>query len=322
VAEVLVTGGAGFIGNNLARHLIRKGHTVHLVLKEEYAEWRLRDLRNHAAIYTVDLLDFEKINRVVQQIRPEWVFHMAAHGQYSSQTDVFRILQTNVIGTANLVLACLKTGFEVFVNTGSSSEYGLKDHPPNEKELPDPNSYYATAKASATMFCRYTARKHGVRIPTLRLYSVYGPYEEPGRFIPTLILKGLAGKLPPLVNPLVVRDFVFTEDAIEAYMLAATIIVAEPGPIYNVGAGTQTTIEQAVAIARKTLDIREEPCWDSMPNRIWDTETWVCDNSRIRDELGWAPRHSFEQGFSKTVKWFIDNLVFVSIYDLQSSDCH
>src|SRR5262249_24369371 len=138
---------------------------------------------------------------VVRRVRPEWVFHLAAHGAYSSQTDVRQILQTNVLGTAALVEACLETGFEAFVDTGSSSEYGFTDHAPAEDEAPEPNSHYAVAKASATLFCRHTARSRHVHIPTLRLYSVYGPWEEPTRLIPTLLVRGLDGTLPPLVDP-------------------------------------------------------------------------------------------------------------------------
>jgi len=104
-----------------------------------------------------------------------------------SQVDVQRMLQTNIFGTANLVQACLKTGFDTFVNTGSSSEYGFKDHAPSENELPEPNSHYAVAKVSATMFCQFTARNQKVHIPTLRLYSVYGPFEEPTRLLPRVI---------------------------------------------------------------------------------------------------------------------------------------
>ena len=88
----------------------------------------------------------------------------------------------------NLVDAALDMGFEAFVNAGSSSEYGFTDHPPTEDERAEPSSAYALTKLSQTLFCRFTAKKHDVHMPTLRLYSVYGPYEEPTRFVPRSLL--------------------------------------------------------------------------------------------------------------------------------------
>ena len=86
---------------------------------------------------------------IVIDIDPHWVFHLATYGAYSSQSDVQTIVTTNYNGTVNLVEACLETGFEAFVNAGSSSEYGYKDHAPVESELPEPNSHYAATKAAA-----------------------------------------------------------------------------------------------------------------------------------------------------------------------------
>jgi nucleoside-diphosphate-sugar epimerase len=307
MANVLITGASGFVGNNLARRLLGLGHTVNLILRERHADWRTGDIFKDVIVHIADLRDSELLTRVVKHIRPGWIFHLAAHGAYSYQRDEKLILETNVIGTSNLLHACLLTGFEVFVNTGSSSEYGFKDHAPTEAELLEPNSYYSVGKAAATMLCRYVARSRGAKIPTLRLYSVYGPYEEPTRLMPTLILKGLQNELPLLVDPEVARDFVYVDDVVDAYLLAATVKDQDPDAIYNVGTGVQTSIREVVAIARRQLEISAEPQWTSMDNRNWDTGTWVCDSGLIRQRLGWMPKYSFEVGFAKMVEWFHDN---------------
>jgi nucleoside-diphosphate-sugar epimerase len=307
MANVLITGASGFVGNNLARRLLALGHTVNLILRKQHVDWRIKDILNDVIVHEADLRDSERLTRVVKAIRPEWVFHLAAHGAYSYQSDERLILETNVIGTSNLISACLATEVEVCVNTGSSSEYGFKDHAPTEGELPEPNSYYAVGKASATMLCGYIARSRGVRIPTLRLYSVYGPYEEPTRLIPTLVLKGLQNELPPLVDAEIARDFVYVDDVVEAYLLAATIQNQEPDAIYNVGTGVQIKIREVVDIARRQLNVTTEPKWASMENRIWDTGTWVCDSGLIQERLQWRPTFSFEQGFAKMVEWFRNN---------------
>jgi nucleoside-diphosphate-sugar epimerase len=258
----------------------------------------------------------EALTGVVARIRPDWVFHLAAHGAYSSQTDVSQMVQTNVVGTSNLVDACLKAGFEAFVNAGSSSEYGLKDHPSAETEWLEPNSYYAVTKAAATLFCRTTAQRHKAPIVTLRLYSVYGPYEEPARLMPTLIVHGLSGKLPPLVRPDIARDYVYTEDVNDACLLAAATPGQEVGAVYNLGTGIQTSLREVVDLARRVLAIPVEPVWGSMPDRQWDTTVWVADNRKIQKELGWQPRYSFEQGFREMVSWFRDNADMHHFYNI------
>ncbi len=303
MAKVLITGASGFVGSNLARSLLSKGHEITLLLRQDHTPWRIRDIRQDVRIEIADICDADTTGRVVRNAKAQWIFHLAAHGAYSWQRDIMRILQTNVMGTANLIHACIKEGFEVFVNTGSSSEYGFKDHAVGEHEPLEPNSYYAVAKGSATMFCQYTARSLGLRIPTLRLYSAYGPFEEPTRLIPTLILNGLGNRLPPLVNPDVARDFIYVDDVVNAYFLAVTTRQDDPGAIYNVGSGLQTTIREVVDLACRLLNVSVEPQWGSMQERIWDTDAWVADTKKIAEQLGWRAACSLEHGLRKMIDW-------------------
>jgi nucleoside-diphosphate-sugar epimerase len=312
--RAIVTGATGFVGANLARRLLQDGHEIHLLVRSGYSPWRIKAIRDDVCLHEVYLGDEEAVANVVGSIHPDWVFHLAAYGAYSWQTDVRQMVQTNIIGTINLVQACLQTGFEAFINTGSSSEYGFKDHAPSEKEWLEPNSDYAVTKASATLFCRYMAQALNVRLVTLRLYSVYGPYEEPTRLIPTLIIRGLRGELPPLVNPNVARDYVYVEDVTEAYLLAASKAEQELGAVYNIGTGRQTSIREVVMIAQRTMNIAVEPQWGSMPDRKWDTSVWLADKRAAREALGWQPRYTFDQGFRETVNWFVANPEVVKFY--------
>lgn len=312
--RVIITGATGFVGANLARRLLEAGHQLHLLVRPGYTAWRIDAIRQAVHLHEIELRDAEGLRDLVKQIRPEWVFHLAAHGAYPWQTDLHQMAQTNFLDTINLVEGCLKTGFEAFINTGSSSEYGYKNIAPTETEWLEPNSHYAVTKASATLFCRYTAQSRGVHLCTLRLYSVYGAYEAPKRLMPTLILHGLQGNLPPLVNPDVARDYVYIEDVSDAYLLAASKVGSEVGAVYNVGTGVQTSMRQVVETAQRILHLAVEPQWGSMLNRSWDTACWVANNQRIAAELGWKPRYTFSQGFSQMVEWFQHNPAMLDFY--------
>lgn len=304
--RAIVTGAGGFVGACLARRLLAEGHAVELWVRPGSDRWRLDALAGEAPIVDVELTDDDAVLAAVRRAGPEWIFHLAAHGAYSWQTDLRRILEVNAIATTTLAEAAVAAGCQSFIHAGSSSEYGFKDHPPHEDELPEPNSAYAVGKAAATAYCRWLAQREGALVRTLRLYSVYGPWEASGRLVPTLVALGLEGRLPPLVAPDVARDFVFVEDVCDAFLLAAVERSGDLAGVYNVGTGHQTTLRELVDVARAALSIAEEPEWGTMDARSWDTATWVADPRRIARELGWRPRTALEDGLRATGAWLLD----------------
>jgi len=302
VKNVLLTGGTGFVGANLALRLLRDGHRVALIVRPGCATWRLQSFADDVTLVEADLTDAKSMAKALRGLRPDWIFHLAAYGAYPQQQDLRTMQQTNVAGLVILVEAALREGFEAFVNAGSSSEYGSKEFPPSEDELLEPNSDYAWTKACATLFCRSVAQRRDAYLPTLRLYSVYGPYEEPSRFVPSLIARGLRGELPPLADASVARDFIYVDDVCDAFVQVAAKRATDPGAVYNVGTGIQSTLADVVEIARRRLPIRSEPSWGSMPNRSWDVPVWVADNSKTLSQPDWLPRHTLDEGFGKFLR--------------------
>ncbi|MDQ1441517.1 MAG: hypothetical protein QOG97_1745 [Acidimicrobiaceae bacterium] len=301
--RVVLTGATGFIGANLARRLLTDGHEVSVFLRPGCSFWRIEDIRGDLRVVDVDLQDEAGVATALRQVRPDWIFNLAAHGAYPWQSELRAMLMTNVLGTVHLLEAAVATGFEAFVQTGTSSEYGAKDHSPPEAEWLEPNSHYAVTKASATMFCRYTGQATGLGVRTLRLYSVYGPWEEPTRLMPTLVMRGLAGELPGLVSPATARDYIYVDDVVDACLAAAAAPGQEPGAVYNVGTGRQTSLREVVELVRAEMGITAEPVWGSMAPRSWDTDVWVADSGQIRAQLGWQPSHALPEGFRLLVGW-------------------
>ncbi|MFN8526283.1 MAG: NAD-dependent epimerase/dehydratase family protein [Chloroflexota bacterium] len=300
--RALVTGAAGFVGANLVRRLLADGHDVHVVLRPDSDPWRLRDIWPRLLPVHGDLTDASSTHAALAEAEPEWVFHLAAHGAYPTQRDHSQILQTNVQGTAHLLLAARAAGARAFVHAGSSSEYGLKDHAPNESEALDPNSTYAVAKAAATLLCRQFARETSLPTVTLRLYSVFGPFEEPSRLMPTLATHLMRGVLPPLTTPNTARDFVYVDDVTDAFIRAAERADAT-GAIFNIGSGRQTSLATLVQQVRHEFEIVDEPRWATMASRSWDTTSWIADPRLARERLGWCAQTELIDGLRALVGW-------------------
>jgi len=305
--RVLVTGASGFVGANLVRRLLKDGHEAHLLLRPSHQSWRLEEIAGDVHLHEADLQDSDGVRRVVLTAQPDWVFHLAAYGAYPDQTSLPHMVATNLLGCATLVDACAETGVESFVYAGSSSEYGFKDHAAVEHEVLEPNSHYAITKAAATHYCQCVALERNLNAVTVRLYSIYGPFEEPSRLIPTLILHGLRGMLPPLASPATGRDFVYVDDAVDAMLQVAAAPSIQRGAIYNICTGVQSTLADVVAVGRKLMKISAEPVWSTMPDRSWDTDRWVGSPHRIEKEIGWRAQTMLEEGLKKTIRWFKEN---------------
>ena len=305
--KILITGSTGFIGANLVRRFLKIDAEVYIITRTTSNKWRIKDILKDVNEFCVDLLDYERLASIILDIKPEIIFHTAIYGGYPFQKDIKKIIESNFIGTVNLVNACQKVDFELFVNTGSSSEYGLKSKPMTEKDILEPVNDYGVSKAAATLYCQAVARREKMPIVTLRLFSPYGYYEESTRLIPAVIMACLRGENPKVTSPNYVRDFIFIEDVTDAYIkVIETSDIS--GEIFNIGYGKQHSVEEVVDEIIKLTKSEVKPEWGNAPKWQNEPNKWRADISKAKDILKWQPKHSLEQGLAKTVKWFMENM--------------
>lgn len=310
--KVLLTGATGFVGACLAHRLVSLGCDLHLTLREQSNLWRLQDLLKDAKRHIIDLNDNESTYQLIGSLKPEIIFHLATYGGFPFQKDLHQMVETNLRGTLNLLNACLKVGFEAFINTGSSSEYGPKKSAMKETDLLEPNTNYGITKSAATMYCQSIGRKDHTPVVTLRLFSPFGYFEEATRLIPTVITACLRGENPRLASGDAVRDFIFVEDVLDVYCKVVAKKIGA-GEILNVGSGVQHSVADVVEKIIKITGAMVSPEWGSEPGRIFDTNQWVADISKIKRTLDWEPRYSLEDGLEKTIAWFQNNQHLYSV---------
>lgn len=304
---VLITGATGFIGSCLTHRLVSMDYDIHIIKRGQSNSWRIKDILKRVILHNIDLVNSNALEKLVRDIKPDIIFHMATYGGYPFQKDINKIIWGNIVGTVNLLNACSKIEFDIFVNTGSSSEYGLKSKPMSEVDILEPINDYGAAKASATLFCQVKAKSERLPIVTLRLFSPYGYYEAPTRLVPSVIMSCLKGKNPEVSSPNSVRDFIFIEDIIDAYMkVIETSDIS--GEIFNIGYGKQHSVREVVNKIVKLTENNVLPEWGSVPKRAIEPNIWQANITKARAILKWEPKYSFEKGLAKTVKWFMEHM--------------
>jgi nucleoside-diphosphate-sugar epimerase/glycosyltransferase involved in cell wall biosynthesis len=305
---IVIFGAGGFIGSNLVRAIKDVRDDVYAITHNSYVPWRLAGIAD-TKILNCDINISSKVRDLFRTYSFRTVLFFATYGGYSKQTDVQLIYQTNIMGLLNVLSAAEEAGVTAFVHAGSQSEYGLNCSGSREDWPLEPNSHYSVSKISASYMIQYWGAQRRIPCINLRLYSVFGPWEEPDRLIPTLIEHGLNKKYPPFVDPDISRDFVYISDVIRATLLAAIkgIDVAR-GRSINIASGKKLTIREVAQIAKEQFSIDHDPTWGTMSNRAWDLKHWFGDASAARETLGWEAQTSFAEGLKQNTEWLRDNI--------------
>ena len=262
---ILVLGASGFVGANLTKALLR--HRTDVVgTASQIPAWRLEGLPE-SCIYGLDLLVDSNLDHLLDSVKPRTIFNCVAYGAYSFECDSELIYKTNFNLTAKILQRLQSRQIAAYVHAGSSSEYGDNASGPTESTLPQPNSDYAVSKVACANLFSFYGRAKRVPCINLRLYSVYGPLEDASRLVPNVVRAGLEGRLPAFVSPDISRDFVYIDDACEAFVDAAVELREEHyGESVNIGTGRKTSIGDVARIAQSLFNISTEPVFhDAQP---------------------------------------------------------
>ncbi|OIP00481.1 MAG: hypothetical protein AUJ98_08035 [Bacteroidetes bacterium CG2_30_33_31] len=311
---IAIFGAGGFIGINLLNLLLKFRNDVYGISQDHLNNWRfIANKIQQINILTVDILQQNQILNFINEIKPQTIFNLAAYGAYSKQNEYDKIYQTNFVASIDLIEVAKKQGFKAFVQAGSSSEYGINSQQPSENDTLLPNSHYAVSKAALYQAIKYYGKIEKLPITNLRLYSVYGPWEEPDRLLPVVISKARKGEFPALVNPQVSRDFIYIDDVLKAFIMAALKINSLSGEALNIGSGKKTTILVLANTIKEIYKIKSNPNFGIMPNRKWDLTDWYSNPSKAENLLNWHAEIPLKDGIQKVGKWQ-ENIDFDNAY--------
>ncbi len=306
----LVTGGAGFIGSNLARALLEDGLRVRVL--DDFSTGRkenLEDIESDLELVQGDVRDPETVGEAVAGVAV--VYHQAAiPSVVRSIQDPVTSHLVNAGGTLNLLLAAREAGVRRFVYASSSSAYGATEVLPiTEDTPPNPLSPYAVAKLAGEHYGRAFFAAYGLPTVALRYFNVFGPRQDPSSeysaLIPRFAASILSGEAPTIFGDgEQSRDFTFIADVVQANRRAAEAEGA-PGQWFNVGQGGRTTVNELLAMFH-AIEPGEHPAAVHGPARVGEARHSQADISKARSVLGYEPKVSLEDGLRQTLDWFRD----------------
>lgn len=300
----LVTGAGGFIGSAIVRELVSKQQETFSLVRSQSNLWRLPgESANHHYVKT-DLLDYPNLKKKLLEIKPTHIFHLATYGVYRDQLDPQLIFDNNLTGTDNLLKISSQLPLDTFINTGSVYEYSDLPGARSEAITGTPRNPYDTVKIESTKKAIEFAKEKGLPLCTLRIFTAFGSFEDQRRLVGMTILSFLNNK-ETTISPTPIRDFVFLEDIVSAY-LKASDLAPKKGEVINIGNGKPVLVGEVV---NKLVDLIKPKVIPQMTDQFVssnDSRCWA-DISAAKKLIDWSPQFSLDQGLGKTVDWFKQN---------------
>jgi len=304
--KILVTGGAGFIGSNLADKLIESGHNV--IIVDNLSTGKRENINPHALFYEMDLND-KDLPSIFKENKPEYVFHLAAQADVrKSVSDPLGDASTNIMGMLNLLKESKNNNVKKFIFSSSGGViYGETPKPATEDNPPNPISPYGVAKLAGEGYVKSFSRWEGLNYTILRYANVYGPRQDP---------KGEAGVVSIFIGQIeqgiksylygagkLERDYVFVED-----VARANILCLENGAnsTFNIGTGIATSVEGLHTMIEQASAKHNKK--ELAPKRAGELERNVLNIERAQKQLGWKPDVALKDGLKKTYEWFITEI--------------
>ena len=317
MANILVTGGAGFIGSNFVRYMVEKYSDYHIINLDALTYCgnleNLKDIedKDNYTFVKGDIRDKAIVDELVE--KSDYVINFAAESHVDrSIADPEIFIKSNVLGTQVLLNAAKEHGVEKYIQISTDEVYGTlgKTGYFTEDTPLQPNSPYSASKAGGDLIARAYHETFGLPVNITRCSNNYGPYQFPEKLIPLMISNALEDKkLPVYGDGKNVRDWLHVHDHCSAIDLV--LHDAKPGDVYNIGGNNEKQNIEIVKLILSELD-RDESLIEFVTDRLGHDRRYAIDSTKIQEELSWKPEYTFEVGIRKTIQWYLDNQDWMS----------
>ena len=309
--KILLTGASGFIGSHLAEELVTCGASVRAFLhyNSRGDAGNLNDapseIRREVEVVYGDLTDPDAVTKAVRGV--SCVFHLGALIAIPySYVHPFSFVQTNVVGTANILNACLEAGVDRLVTTSTSEVYGTAvSVPMDENHRVHPQSPYAASKASADHMAESYARSFDLPVVIVRPFNTFGPRQSVRAVIPAIIVQALRHGVVEIGSTSPTRDFSYVKDIVRGFAMAGAADV-EAGEVFNLGTGEERSIAEVIEMVSSILGaefvVHERS--DRMRPVSSEVHRLIADSNKAAQRLGWRPQYSFKEALEQTVEWY------------------
>lgn len=312
--KVFITGGGGFVGSHLVEALVKAGSKVRaLVHYNSRNDWGMledldKKILKEVEVITGDIRDGDALRWMVKD--QEVIFHLAALiGIPYSYVNPKDVIETNITGSLNLLLAALDANIEKFVHTSTSEVYGTAKYVPMDENHPiNPQSPYAASKVSADQIALSFYRSFSLPVGIIRPFNIYGPRQSARAVIPNMLIQGLQGKRIKLGSLFPTRDLTYVEDAVKGFILFAQSDKTT-GEVVNLGTGKEVSISELVGIIGRELGkpLKTESESKRIRPEKSEVERLVADVSKAKKLFNWELKISLEKGIEKTIRWMKKN---------------
>ncbi|HEX2581429.1 MAG TPA: NAD(P)-dependent oxidoreductase [Dongiaceae bacterium] len=295
----LVTGATGFLGSYVVREALARGHKVAAFIRPDGDRSRLADCLDRIEIITGDLLAIEKAETGLANFAPELALHLGWHGVAGGDRNAITQAD-NIVATVKLCAFLGQIQTRAFVGAGSQAEYGPANRIIDESALTRPTTLYGIAKLSAALMAERMCAERHMRFAWLRVFSTYGPGDNPHWMIPSLISALRRGETPKLTACEQKWDFLHAEDAARAFLAVAETDEAQG--IFNLGSGEAPPLVETVMMLRDAVAPLAKLDIGAVPYRPDQVMHLQADISRLRRTTGWQPRRSLREGLKEIAK--------------------
>lgn len=316
---LLVAGGAGFIGSNFIRLILRKYKNLRIVNLDSLTysgnQDNLKDISKNKNYVFVkgDIADKKTVEKIFKKHKPNFVINFAAetHVDRSIHVGAKEFIDTNIMGVFNLLeeVKKYKTSVKKYVQVSTDEVYGslALDSKEEFKEITafSPNVPYAATKAGGDLLCNAYFKTWGVPVVVTHCSNNYGPYQYPEKLIPFFVLRMIEGKtLPMYGDGKNVRDWIYVLD--HCLALELCLFKGKPGQVYNIGADNELNNLQIADLILKHFK-RDKTTLEFISDRPGHDRRYAIDASKIKRELGWKPVYQFKKAFTETIEWYLNN---------------